>query len=184
MVSRRSQSAAGSTIHREAGRFYAATASTSTLRRTARIAGRADNQQSKRESTPAVPVCPGSSRPCSSPARPTPDPDTQSLRGQPPAATLPQLQRQLDAFRGYYNTMRQHRALHRRTRAQAYARPKATPTGAIIDAAHWRTRQDKIDRSGVVTLRHSRRLHHIGLLDPHKDYQRQGHDVNDVAGHL
>jgi transposase InsO family protein len=86
------------------------------------------------------------------------------LRGQPPATSLRQLQRQLDTFHGYYNTVRPHRALHRRTPAQAYdARPKATPTGAIIDTAHWRTRQDKIDDSGVVTLRHNSRLHHIGL---------------------
>jgi transposase InsO family protein len=86
------------------------------------------------------------------------------LRGQPPAATLRHLQQQLDTFRSYYNTVRPHRALNRRTPATAYAaRPKATPTGAIIDTAHWRTRQDKIDRSGVVTLRHNSRLHHIGL---------------------
>ena len=86
------------------------------------------------------------------------------LRGQPPAGTLRQLQRQLDTFRSYYNIVRPHRALHRHTPAQAYAaRPKATPSGAIIDTAHWRTRHDKIDRSGVVTLRHNSRLHHIGL---------------------
>jgi transposase InsO family protein len=86
------------------------------------------------------------------------------LRGQPPAGTLRHLQHQLDTFRGYYNTVRPHRALHRSTPAQAYtARPKAIPTGAVIDTAHWRTRQDKIDRSGVVTLRHNSRLHHIGL---------------------
>lgn len=86
------------------------------------------------------------------------------LRGQSPAHSLRHLQHQLDAFRDYYNTVRPHRALHRHTPAQAYAaRPKAIPTGAIIDTAHWRTRQDKIDRSGVVTLRHNSRLHHIGL---------------------
>jgi transposase InsO family protein len=37
------------------------------------------------------------------------------LAKQPPAATLTELQRQLDRFRRYYNTTRPHRALHRRT---------------------------------------------------------------------
>ncbi len=78
------------------------------------------------------------------------------------------MQRQLDTFRGYDNTVRPHRALNRRTPAQAYtARPQASPTGAVLDTAHWRTRQDTIDRSGVVTLRHSSRLHHIGLRRRH-----------------
>jgi transposase InsO family protein len=63
------------------------------------------------------------------------------LRTQPPAATLRQLQHQLDIFRDYYNTVRPHRALGRRTPAQAYAaRPKATPSGAVVDTSHWRTR--------------------------------------------
>lgn len=86
------------------------------------------------------------------------------LRTRPPATTVPELQAQLDAFRAYYNTIRPHRALRRSTPAQAYtARPKAIPSGAVIDAAHWRTREDKIDKSGSVTLRHNSRLHHIGV---------------------
>jgi transposase InsO family protein len=71
---------------------------------------------------------------------------------QPPASSLRQLQRQLDAFRAYYNDRRPHRALDRRTPAQAYAaRPKAVPTGTPIDTGHWRTRHDRIDPSGVFT---------------------------------
>jgi transposase InsO family protein len=90
------------------------------------------------------------------------------LRTRPPAATLAELQAQLDAFRTYYNTIRPHRALRRRTPVQAYtARPKATPTGAVVDTAHWRTRQDKINTNGTVTLRHNSRLHHIGVGRAH-----------------
>jgi hypothetical protein len=86
------------------------------------------------------------------------------LRTQPRAHTLRGLQRQLDAFRDYYNQVRPHRALGRRTPAQAYtAPPKASPTGLKIDTSHWRTRQDKIDKSGIVTLRHNSRLHHLGV---------------------
>jgi transposase InsO family protein len=86
------------------------------------------------------------------------------LARQPPATSLQQLQRQLDAFRRYYNDVRPHRALGRRTPASAYqARPKAAPTGKPIDTGHWRTRHDRIDDSGVFTLRHNSRLHHVGI---------------------
>jgi hypothetical protein len=85
------------------------------------------------------------------------------LRAQPRAATLVGLQHQLNRFQSYYNTVRPHRALGRRTPAQTYqARPKAVPTGPIIPT-HYRVRHDKIDRWGAVTVRHNSRLHHIGL---------------------
>jgi transposase InsO family protein len=94
------------------------------------------------------------------------------LTRQPRAATTIQLQGQLDTFRADYNTQRPHRALDRRTPAQACtARPKATPgpglgpglAGTRTLPAHARLRYDKIDPSGVITLRHDSRLHHIGL---------------------
>lgn len=86
------------------------------------------------------------------------------LAHQPRAAALAELQAQLDTFRDYYNTVRPHRALDRRTPLQAYlARPKATPTGHRIDPGHYRVRHDRIDTSGVITLRHNSRLHHIGI---------------------
>jgi transposase InsO family protein len=89
------------------------------------------------------------------------------LAKQPPAATLTELQRQLDRFRRYYNTTRPHRALHRRTPGQAYAaRPKAIPTGPRIDP-HDRVRHDTVDAGGTITLRHDSRLHHIGLGREH-----------------
>jgi hypothetical protein len=57
-----------------------------------------------------------------------------------------------------------HRAVDRRAPAQAYqARPKAVPTNTPIDTGHYRVRHDRIDPSGVITLRHNSRLHHIGL---------------------
>jgi transposase InsO family protein len=85
------------------------------------------------------------------------------LAAQPRAATVARLQRQLNRFCSYYNTVRPHRALGRRTPAQAYAaRPKAVPTSPIVPA-HYRVRHDRIDRWGAVSLRHNSRLHHIGL---------------------
>lgn len=87
------------------------------------------------------------------------------LAKQPAAASIVELQRQLDWFRGYYNTCRPHRALGRRTPAEAFAgRPKAVPSGpGHRFPGHYRIRRDRIDPSGVITLRYNSRLHHIGL---------------------
>ena len=86
------------------------------------------------------------------------------LARQPPAHTVRQLQAQLDTFRDYYNSVRPHRALGRSTPQQAYdARPKATPTGTPLHDGHYRIRHDRVDPSGVFTLRHNSRLHHIGI---------------------
>jgi transposase InsO family protein len=77
------------------------------------------------------------------------------------ARTVGELQTRLDTFGAYYNDVRPHRAIGRRTPAEAYvARPKATPRGASIPV-HCRVRRDRIDRGGGVTLRHNSRLHHI-----------------------
>ena len=86
------------------------------------------------------------------------------LATQSRAATVEQLQDQLDAFGDYYNTVRPHRALGRRTPAEAYAaRPKASASGIPLIDSHFRVRHDKIDANGTLTLRHNSRLHHIGL---------------------
>lgn len=85
----------------------------------------------------------------------------KSLRKQEPARTIVVLQAQLDRFCAYYNRERPHRAIGRRTPAEAYAaRPKATPSGVSIPD-HCRVRRDRIDPGGGVTLRHDSRLHHI-----------------------
>ena len=86
------------------------------------------------------------------------------LTHQPPAQTTAELQDQLDRFRAYYNTVRPHRALHRRTPHQAYlARPPATPTGTPLHSGAYRIRHDRIDTNGKLTLRHNSRLHHLGM---------------------
>jgi len=91
------------------------------------------------------------------------------LATQPPAATTRRLQTQLDTFQSYYNTVRPHRALHRRTPQHAYqSRPKATPTGIAFDTSHYRVRHDTIDSNGKLTLRHNSRLHHIGVGRRHR----------------
>jgi transposase InsO family protein len=83
------------------------------------------------------------------------------LAKQPSTDTVRELQDQLDRFRASYNDQRPHRALGRRTPAEAYAaRPKASPSGVRIPS-HCRVRRDRIDTGGAVTLRHDSRLHHI-----------------------
>jgi Integrase core domain len=87
------------------------------------------------------------------------------LFAQRRANSVAELQAQLDRFRAYYNAVRPHRALGRRTPKNAYAaRPKARPFGPVVRIpSHVRVRKDRIDAHGVVTLRYRSRLHHIGI---------------------
>lgn len=87
------------------------------------------------------------------------------LAKQRRARTITSLQAQLDWFRNYYNTVRPHRALGRRTPTHAFtARTKATPRrpGITIPAQH-RVRRDRIDTTGKVTLRYRSKLLHLGV---------------------
>jgi len=87
------------------------------------------------------------------------------LARQPPAATIAQLQTQLDAFTSYYNTQRPHRGIDRHTPDAAWhARPRAIPARQGIQIGqHFRVRKDRVDRTGKLTLRSASRLHHIGV---------------------
>jgi transposase InsO family protein len=85
------------------------------------------------------------------------------LTRQPRAATLPELQTQIDAFVDIHNHRRPHRSLARRaTPATVYqARLKVAP-GTRVDT-HDRVRTDRVDQAGSVTLRVNGRLHHVGV---------------------
>ncbi len=86
------------------------------------------------------------------------------LERQGTPATISELQDQLDVCSEYCNDFRPHRALGRRTPRSAFeGRPKAVPTGEPLDVGHFRARQDVVDYSGTVTLRHNSRLHHVGI---------------------
>jgi transposase InsO family protein len=89
------------------------------------------------------------------------------LISQPRAATLADLQAQLDAFVDEYNHRRPHRSLpHQTTPATGYtARPKAIP--GERDDTHNRVRRDRVDDTGSLTLRIAGRLHHIGVGRTH-----------------
>jgi transposase InsO family protein len=87
------------------------------------------------------------------------------LARQEAAASVRELQVKLDRFGTYYNGVRPHRAIGRRTPAEAFAaRPKATPRlPGFVVPTQFRVRRDKVDITGTITLRHNSRLHHIGL---------------------
>lgn len=85
------------------------------------------------------------------------------LRQQAPAATLAELQGQLDRFRDLYNERRPHRGLGRSTPGAVYrATPKAAPANGGV-GAHFRLRFDVVDRFGKITLRHAGIVHHLGV---------------------
>ena len=88
------------------------------------------------------------------------------LRAQPEQpTTIAELQTLLDEFAEIYNHHRPHRSLpHHATPATRYLTlPKATPSGDRSTDTHNRTRRDKIDKAGSVTLRVAGRLRHIGV---------------------
>lgn len=89
------------------------------------------------------------------------------LARQPQARTIVELQRQLDAFRAVYNEARPHRAIGRRTPAEAYAAtPKALPSNPR--QGYFRLRYDLTDRNGAMTLRHAGRLRHLKVGAVHR----------------
>jgi transposase InsO family protein len=89
------------------------------------------------------------------------------LAQQPPATTVPELQRQLDQFRDLYNEQRPHRARNRTTPGQAYrALPKAAPTGPRTPG-HYRLRYDRLDKLGKMSFRRAGRMHHLGIGAKH-----------------
>jgi transposase InsO family protein len=92
------------------------------------------------------------------------------LARQPKPASIPELQTQVDRFVTYYDEIRPHRGVGRRTPRSAFdARDKARPSGPKIRTGKgMRVRRDRIDKVGIVTLRHRTRLHHIGVGRSHK----------------
>jgi transposase InsO family protein len=86
------------------------------------------------------------------------------LRAQRAPRTIAGLQAQLDAFVAYYNEVRPHRALGRRTPMVAFsARQVARPKRKGVAAPpHCRIRQDKV-HTGKVTLRYRSTLYHVAV---------------------
>jgi transposase InsO family protein len=96
----------------------------------------------------------------------------KGLLAKRPASTLAELQVILDDVVRYYNDVRPHRAIDRRTPSVAYdARVKAKPH-TLIHQPHWRIRTDTVDVRGHVTLRYLGRLRHLNV-----GWQYRGHAI-------
>jgi transposase InsO family protein len=93
------------------------------------------------------------------------------LRAQPTQpATIAELQTLLDRFVDHhYNHQRPHRSLpHRATPAALFdTMPKALPTNSREADSHVRIRNDRVDKTGAVTLRVHGKLRHIGIGRTH-----------------
>lgn len=85
------------------------------------------------------------------------------LTGQPPAATVSDLQAQLDQFRDLYNHERPHRELGRTTPATTYAALPKTAPADLSSPSHYRLRYDRVSADGKVSIRRAGRMHHLGL---------------------
>jgi transposase InsO family protein len=94
------------------------------------------------------------------------------LAKQDAPQTKKQLQVQLDRFVAYYNAVRPHRGIGRRTPLEVFAaREKAYPCGPRIDCSGFRVRHDRVSKKGNVTLRYRSRLHHIGVGNAYKGWR-------------
>ena len=94
------------------------------------------------------------------------------LAKQDPPQTKKQLQALLDRFADYYNAVRPHRGVGRRTPLEVFAaREKAYPRGPRIDCNGYRVRHDRVSKKGNVTMRYRGRLHHIGVGNAYKGWR-------------
>ena len=91
------------------------------------------------------------------------------LAKKPAAATLAELQAQIDRFVHIYNEERPHTARGCPPMQAWHALDKAT---IEIDGqpllAHTRVRRDRVDQTGRFTLRHRSKLHHVAVGWAHK----------------
>lgn len=82
-------------------------------------------------------------------------------------ASITPLQATLDEFQTFYNEIRPHRAIGRKTPAFAYELiPKASPN-PLDTADTWQVRYDIVDSSGSITLRYAGKLRHLGIGRAH-----------------
>lgn len=92
------------------------------------------------------------------------------LKKRDRATSIAGLQAQIDTFVRYYNEERPHSARGMVPPRRAFdALEKATPDpNKYPMTPHTRVRHDKIDKTGVFTLRHGTKLHHVGVGRAHK----------------
>jgi transposase InsO family protein len=92
------------------------------------------------------------------------------LRKQPEAASITELQAQINTFVRYYNEVRPHQARGCPPMHAWRSLDKAAPVlaGQVL-LAKTRVRRDRVDKTGAVTLRYRKRLHHISVGRRYRD---------------
>ncbi len=91
------------------------------------------------------------------------------LAKKPAAATLAELQAQIDRFVHIYNEERPHTARGCPPMQAWRALDKATiEIDGLPLLAHTRVRRDRVDKTGCFTLRHRSKLHHVAVGRAHK----------------
>jgi len=89
------------------------------------------------------------------------------LYARPKPKSIEELQALIDQFRELYNHQRPHKALKGKTPAAVFAaRAKAKPSSDRVFGPN-RTRIDKVDREGKVSIRRAGKMHHIGVGRAH-----------------
>lgn len=113
------------------------------------------------------------------------------IAGQEVAASLDELQIQLDRFRAIYNDERPHTAIGMQTPAKAYAATVRAQHMSYDSPGHYRVRFDRVDRFGKVTLRRAGIIHHLGIGATHRDRkvmmlvdEEQVRVIDDVSGEI
>jgi len=90
------------------------------------------------------------------------------LKARPRPKSINELQQMLDEFKNWYNNERPHRSIGRKTPTEAYeALPKATPAAKADN--EYRTRNDKVDKHGSLTIRYAGKLRHLGIGRAHNE---------------
>ena len=78
----------------------------------------------------------------------------------------------MDRFVAYYNDVRPHRGIGRKTPASVYgAGEKAGPSLSFVKVGDRRLRVDRVDKAGRITLRRRGRFHHIGIGDAYAGWR-------------
>lgn len=90
------------------------------------------------------------------------------LTKQPSAQSIAELQAQVDAFVSYYNDVRPHSSLKRKTPRSVFdSKIKAHPNDAARQL-ELRVRNDTVDSRGRVSLRYHSKMHHIYIGNPYR----------------
>jgi len=98
-----------------------------------------------------------------------------------PASTLGELQLVLDDVVRYYNEVRPHRSLDRKTPHVVYRARAKAKANTLINQPHWRIRTDTVDARGHVCLRYLGRQRHLNVGWKYRGHHIRLYVLDDVV---